>query len=92
MAEIKNINDTPLTDNCKTVLCFLQDNDSEWVGSDLSQACGVKGIHPVCNSLIKRGLVQKGSVEREFENKKGQKGIKAYVTYSLTDIGRDFIA
>lgn len=89
MAEIKN--ETLLTDNCKTVLSFLQENDKEWVGSDLSEACGVKGIHPVCNSLVKRGFVQKGSVEREFTNKKGETAIKPYVTYSLTDLGRDYI-
>lgn len=89
MADIKEL---PLTDNCKTVLTFLQDHDEEWVGSELADACGVKGIHPVCNSLVKRGLVVKGSVEREFTNKKGEMGIKPYVTYSLTDAGRDYIA
>lgn len=87
-----DIKETPLTDNCKKVLEFLQDNDKEWVGSELADETGVKGIHPVCNSLVKRGLVQKGSVEREFTNKKGEKGIKAYVTYSLTEDGRDYIA
>ena len=90
MAEIKK--ELPLTDNCKIVLRFLQDNDKSWVGSDLAEETGVKGIHPVCNSLVKRGLVQKGSEEREFTNKKGETGVKEYVTYSLTDAGRDYIA
>lgn len=79
-----------LTPNCKKVLEFLQENDKEWVGADLSAETGVKGIHPVCNSLVINGYVEKGSVTRPFTNKKGETTDKAYVTYRLTAAGRDF--
>ena len=83
--------DTPLTDNCKKVLAFLQEHDTEWVGKDLGEACGiVKGIHPVMNSLVNRGLAVKGSVERDYTNPKGVTAPKAYVTYSLTEAGREY--
>lgn len=88
MAEKKSIMDTPLTDNAKKVLAFLQENDREWVGADLGEAAGIRGIHPVMNSLVKRGYAEKGSEVRPFTNKKGEKGEKAYVTYFLTDAGR----
>lgn len=81
----------PLTDNCKIALEFLQSNDQEWVGSDLAAASGVKGIHPVMNSLVKRGLVVKGTATRDFTSKAGVTMPKDYVTYSLTDAGRDYI-
>ncbi len=80
-----------LTDNCKKALAFLQDNDQEWVGSDLAEASGIKGIHPVMNSLFKNGLVEKGSAERPFTNKKGETAPKAYVTYRLTEKGRSYV-
>lgn len=61
------------------------------MGSDLADAAQVKGIHPVMNSLYKRGLVDKGTVVREFTNNKGITLPKEYVTYFLTDAGRDYI-
>lgn len=81
----------PLTDNSKAALAFLQDNDQEWVGSDLANASGVRGIHPVMNALVKRGLVVKGTATRDFTNKAGVTMPKDYVTYRLTDAGRDYI-
>lgn len=81
----------PLTDNVKAALSFLQANDSEWVGSDLAAATGIKGIHPVMNSLFKRGLVVKGTTTRDFTNKDGVTAPKDYVTYALSDAGREFV-
>lgn len=82
----------PLTDNSKKVLAFLQENDSEWVGSDLAEASGVKGVFPVLNSLIKRGLVVKGAgLTRPFTGKDGATADHDYKTYLLTEAGRDFI-
>lgn len=83
--------DLPLTDNCKKGLAFLQANDKVWVGADLAEASGIKGIHPVMNSLFKRGLVEKGTEQKAFTNKAGVTVDKDYVTYALTDAGRDFI-
>lgn len=57
----------------------------------MADAAQVKGIHPVMNSLYKRGLVDKGTVVREFTNNKGITLPKEYVTYFLTDAGRDYI-
>ena len=82
---------TPLTDNCKKAMAFLQANDQEWVGSDLGEAAGIKGIHPVMNSLFKRGYVVKGTTVRPFTNKAGVTADKEYVTYSLTDAGRAYV-
>lgn len=88
MAEKKSIMDTPLTDNSKKALAFLQENDQEWVGADLAEAADIRGIHPVMNSLVRRGYVEKGSQVRPFTNKKGETADKPYVTYMLTDAGR----
>lgn len=81
----------PLTDNSKMALGFLQEHDEEWIGSDLAEACGVRGIHPVMNSLFRRSLVVKGTAVRPFTNKAGVTADKQYVTYALSDAGRDFI-
>lgn len=88
MSEKKSIMDTPLTDNAKKALAFLQENDQEWIGADLGEAADVRGIHPVMNSLVRRGYVEKGSQVRPFTNKKGETADKPYVTYMLTDAGR----
>ena len=88
MAEKKSLMETPLTDNAKKVLAFLQENDQEWVGADLGEAADVRGIHPVMNSLVRRGYADKGSKVLPFTNKKGETGEKPYVTYFLTDAGR----
>ena len=42
------------------------------------------------NSLVKYGLVGKGSREAEFVSKDGKKGTKPYTTYHLTEEGRAF--
>ena len=88
MDKEKNIG--PLTDNCAKVLLFLQQNDKEWVGSDLSEAAKVRGIHPVMNSLVKKGLAAKGATVRDFTNNKGVTVPKEYVTYFLTDAGKEY--
>jgi hypothetical protein len=81
----------PLTENTLAALRFLQGHDQEWVGADLADGSGIKGIHPVMNALVKRGLVTKGSVVRPFTNKKtGITADKEYVTYALTAAGRSF--
>ena len=86
----------PLTDNCKTVLGYMQEHINEmpdvgWVGSDIEALVGVKGIHPIMNSLFKRGLVEKGTTTRDFTNKAGVTAPKEYVTYILTDAGKDYV-
>jgi hypothetical protein len=85
-----------LTPNCKIALAYMQEHINEmpdvgWVGSDLGNLAGVAGIHPVMNSLVKRGLVEKGTTSRDFTNKAGVTAPKEYVTYMLTDAGKDFI-
>ena len=89
MATTKEIG--PLTDNCIKALSFLQQHEGEWVGSDLADAAGIKGIHPVMNSLVIRKLAAKGAVVREFTNSKGITMPKEYVTYYLTDAGKNYI-
>ena len=78
-----------LTPNGKTLVTFLQVNDKVWVGKDLIDETGIKGIYPVIWSLIKKGLViECDSVQRDFTNSKGETKLKDYKTYSLTDKGR----
>ena len=81
-----------LTDNGKIVLKFLQNHDQVWVGKDLGESTGVKGIYPVLNSLINKQLVQSCEpISRDFTNNKGETKPKEYKTYSLTDSGRCFV-
>ena len=62
-----------LTDNGQRVLSFLKDNDKVWVGKDLIDSTGIKGVYPVINSLIKKGLVVEcESIQRNFTNTKGE--------------------
>lgn len=80
-----------LTPGCKTVLEFLQENEREyWVGVDIAAKLGVKGIYSMLNSLIKKGYVINGDVEeREIIEKNGKRSVYPYVTYKLTQKGRD---
>lgn len=80
-----------LTDNGKVVLEFLQTHDDIWVGKDMMEMTGIKGIYPVLNSLIKKGLVEQDKpVTRDFTNNKGQTLPKEYKTYKLTEFGRSY--
>jgi hypothetical protein len=85
------MNDIILTDNGNKLLLFLQRNDQVFVGKDLIELTGIKGIYPVLNSLIKHGLVQQcDAAVRDFTNKNGKTFPKEYKTYSLTDKGRAY--
>lgn len=80
-----------LTDKGISVLWFLQDHDQVWVGKDLIELTGVKGIYPVLNSLIRNGLVEKDEdIVRDFTNNKGETQPKTYKTFKLTELGRAF--
>lgn len=82
-----------LTDNGQRVLNFLKDNDKVWVGKDLIDETGIKGIYPVLNSLKKHGLIEESvPVTRDFTNNKGVTIPKDYKTYILTDFGRSYQA
>ena len=90
--EVKEIK---LTEKCSLVLQYLKENDNGdegYFGTDIAEAtgCNPKGIHGVMNSLVKNGLVAKGSKEAEFVSKDGKKGTKPYTTYYLTEEGRAF--
>lgn len=80
-----------LTDNGKRVLAYMQAHDKVFVGKDMIELTGIKGIYPVLNSLIKHNLVMHGDPEiRPFTNNKGETKDKEYQTYCLTDAGRTF--
>lgn len=80
-----------LTDNGKIVLKFMQKNDQIFVGKDMIDLTGIKGIYPVLNSLIRNGLVmQVEPVIRDFTNSKGETQPKEYKAYGLTDKGRNY--
>ena len=81
-----------LTDHGKKVLTFMQSHTDLTVGKDIGAATGVGGIYAVLNSLINRGLVQKGEpISRDFTNAKGETQLKEYQTYLLTEKGADYI-
>ena len=81
-----------LTDNGKKVLAYMQSHDRLLVGKDIAEETGIKGIYPVLNSLVNKGLVEKGEPEtREFTNNKGETKPKDYKTYQLTEKGRNYI-
>jgi hypothetical protein len=80
-----------LTDNAKAVLEFMQAHDEVLVGKDMIDMTGIKGIYPVLNSLIKKGLVEQADpVMRDFANNKGETKPKEYKTYKLTELGRNY--
>lgn len=80
-----------LTDNGKNVLGYMQEHDTVLVGKDLIDSTGIKGIYPVLNSLIKKGLVEQAEpLIRDFTNNKGETKPKEYKTYRLTEKGRMF--
>lgn len=80
-----------LTDNGKRVLEFMQAHDEVLVGKDMIEMTGIKGIYPVLNSLVKKGLVEPAEpIMRDFTNNKGVTAPKEYKTYCLTDAGRAF--
>lgn len=81
-----------LTDKGKIVLSYMQTHDQLFVGKDLADEVGIKGIYPVLNSLINRKLVEPGIPEiRDFTNNKGETKPKEYKTYQLTDLGKNYI-
>lgn len=95
MADVK-ITERPLSENAKTVLSYLKENDNGEVGyfgDEIAQACGMSpvGVQGTLNSLVKRELVAKGQRDKEFTNKAGS-GVKPYTTYFITDAGRAYEA
>lgn len=81
-----------LTDNGKVILAYMQEHDQVFVGKDLIEMTGVKGVYPVLTSLYKKGLVQYSEpITRNFTTNKGEVVLKDYKTYSLTDKGRNYI-
>lgn len=83
--------DITLTDNGKVVLGYMQAHDQVWVGKDLIELTGIKGIYAVLNSLVKKQLVTSAEpVVRDFTNNKGETKPKEYKTYCLTELGRSF--
>lgn len=87
-----------LTDNGQVVLDYMQKHEEltengVFVGKDLGELSGVKGIYPVLNSLMKKGLVElmKEPIIRDFTNSKGVTRPKEYKAYKLTSFGKEFI-
>lgn len=88
-----------LTEKSAAVLEYMKahDNGEEgYTGEEIATALELnpKGIHGVINSLVKYELVGKnaGAREGEFINKAGEKVMKSYTVYFLTDAGRAFQA
>lgn len=84
-----------LTDKAAIVLEFLQGQEEALTGAQIAEATELnpQGIHGVLNSLVKKGLVEKGdSVTMEVVNKKGLAEQRAYVTYMVTPAGSEFTA
>lgn len=85
-----------LTDNGKKILTFMRNNipatGTYWVGKDIEEQSGIKGAYSTLNSLVNRGLVEKGEpITRDFTNNKGETKPHEYQTYILTELGRHFV-
>lgn len=88
-----------LTEKCAAALAYLKANDNGtegYLGVEIAEALGTdvmnaKGVHGVMNSLVKKGLVAKGSRQGKAVTKDGKEITKDYVTYYLTDAGRAFV-
>lgn len=80
-----------LTDNGKRILEFMQVHDETFVGKDMVNMTGIKGVYGVLESLVRKGLVEKADpLTRDFTNNKGITKPKEYITYQLTPFGRNF--
>ena len=81
------------------VLKYMQTNEQStglipllFVGKDLGAELEIKGIYPVLNALIARGLIEKGEPQtRPFTNREGKQVDRTYQTYRLTEVGRSLI-
>lgn len=81
-----------LTDNGKKVLSYMQEKNSVVIGKDMGEELEMKGIYLVLNSLIKKELVVADAIiVRDFTNNKGEVKPKEYKTYSLTELGKNYI-
>lgn len=81
-----------LTPNCRVVLDYLYKNDQTFVGKDLIELTGIKGIYSALNSLCNKGLVEKQEpVVRDYVGKDGKVSQYEYKTYRITDDGRYYV-
>lgn len=81
-----------LTPNCRTLLSFLYENEETFVGKDLIDLVGIKGIYPVLRSLCDKGLVAKQTpITRQFVGKDGKAVQNEYKTYRITDSGKSYV-
>lgn len=84
--------DFVLTPNCRLVLDYLYKNDKVFVGKDLIELVGIKGIYPVLSSLCDKGLVERMEpVKREYIGKDGNTYQNEYKTYHITDSGKYYV-
>lgn len=83
-----------LTEKAEVCLAYLKEFGTEEgvLGAVIAEATELnpKGIHGVLNSLVKLGLVTKGSKIATVINSQGLKAEKAYTTYAVTDAGKAF--
>lgn len=80
----------PLSEKMRGALGFLQANEGAFFCADIAAALGLeqKSLSPVLTALVKRGLLETSTGEREVENKKGEKKVNTYKMYALTEEGR----
>ncbi len=81
-----------LTPNCRIVLDYMYKNEQTFVGKDLIELVGIKGIYPVLRSLCDKGLIEKKEpIIRDFTSKDGKVCQNEYKTYHITDSGKSYV-
>jgi DNA-binding PadR family transcriptional regulator len=67
-------------------------NEQTFVGKDLIELVGIKGIYPVLRSLCDKGLIEKKEpIIRDFISKDGKVCQNEYKTYHITDSGKSYV-
>lgn len=84
------------TDKQKAIVAFLQANPGEFFASEIAEGCGLeeKSVRPVLSGLAKATkeradiYVEVSEGQKEVLDKDGNKVVRTYKKYSLTEAGK----
>lgn len=84
------------TEKQKAIVAFLQANPGEWFASEIAEGCGLeeKSVRPVLSGLAKATkerteiYLEVSEGQKEVLDKDGNKVVRTYKKYTLTDAGK----
>ena len=87
------------TDKQKAIVAFLQANPGEWFASEIAEGCGLeeKSVRPILSGLAKATkerieiFLAVGEGQKEVVDKDGNKVVRTYKKYSLTEFGAGYV-